>query len=556
MLLLVLAVMAPRPGLSQNAASLDPTLTAALKTIRPEAIRAHLEFLADDALEGRHTGSRGYEIAAKYVRAQFASLGLKGGASDGGYFDPVSLRQTDVDPGGSSLVVETGGQRKRLDYNQDFILYDTHAQATGSLSAPVVFAGYGISAPEFHYDDYAGIDVKGKIVAILEFSAPASFPATERAYYMDGRVKRDAAIAHGAAGMIEIRTPELEQQFPWTDVLREVKIGADSLQWLDTPSHVFGLDERIKVDADLNRSGAEALFAGEEHTLGEIFNQAKTGKPAAFALHKTVTVQYQARHTPVNSMNVIGVLPGSDPALRNEYVVFSAHLDHLGIGPAVDGDTIYNGALDNAAGSSVLLEIAHFFAALPSHPARSVAFVALTGEEEGLLGSQAFANHSPLPGPVVANINVDGGAFIVPVKDVVAFGEEHSSLGALAHRAAAQLDLEISADPQPEEGYFVRSDQYSFVRVGVPVLQLDLGYKSDQPGVDPLAEMKKWSTTIYHTPKDDTSQNIQYETSARFARFAALVTYYAASSPEKPAWNPNDFFGKRFCKPGSQLCPK
>ena len=221
----------------------------------------------------------------------------------------------------------------------------------------------------------------------------------------------------------------------------------------------------------------------------------------------------------------------------------------------MNGDTIYNGALDNAAGSSVLLEVAHFFASLPSRPARSLAFLALTGEEEGLLGSEAFANQPTLSGPIVANINVDGGAFIVPVKDVVAFGEEHSSLGALAHRAAAQLGVEISPDPQPEEGYFVRSDQYSFVRTGIPVLQLDLGYKSDQPGVDPLAEMKKWSATIYHSPKDDASQNIQYETSARFARFAALVTYYTANTPQRPTWNANDFFSKQFCKPGGMLCP-
>ena len=179
----------------------------------------------------------------------------------------------------------------------------------------------------------------------------------------------------------------------------------------------------------------------------------------------------------------------------------------------------------------------------------------MTGEEEGLLGSEAFANQPTLSGPIVANINVDGGAFIVPVKDVVAFGEEHSSLGVLAHRAATQLGVEISPDPQPEEGYFVRSDQYSFVRTGIPVLQLDLGYKSDQPGVDPLAEMKKWSATIYHSPKDDASQNIQYETSARFARFAALVTYYTASTPRRPTWNSNDFFSKQFCKPGGMLCP-
>jgi Peptidase family M28/PA domain len=556
LLLPVVAFMAPGLGLSQNAPPLDPRVLEALRIIRPEGIRAHLEFLADDALEGRHTGSRGYELAAKYMRAQFAALGLKGGAKDGGYFQPVSLRQTDVDPATSSMVLEMSGLQKRLSYNKDFLLFDTHASADGSITAPVVFAGYGISAPQFHYDDYAGIDVKGKVVAVLTFEAPDSFPATERAYYMDSDVKREIAAAHGAVGIIGIITPELEQQLPWDDLLREVKIGSNSLRLLDRPNHVFGLDEQIKVAAILNRSGTDALFAGEEPTLKEIFDRTKAGKPGAFSFKKTVSIQYHARHTPVNSMNVVAILPGSDAALRNEYVVFTAHLDHLGIGPTVDGDNIYNGALDNAAGSSILLEVARFFASLPSTPKRSVAFVALTGEEEGLLGSVAFAHNSPLPGPVVANINVDGGAFIVPTKDVVAFGEEHSSLGPLARRAAAQLDLELSPDPQPEQGFFVRSDQYSFVQVGIPVLQLDLGYKSAQPGVDPLAEMKKWQATIYHSPKDDASQPIHYESSARFARFAALLTYFAANSPQRPTWNPNDFFSKKFCKPGGMLCPQ
>jgi len=193
-----------------------------------------------------------------------------------------------------------------------------------------------------------------------------------------------------------------------------------------------------------------------------------------------------------------------------------------------------------------MLEVARWLASLPQAPARSVVFVALTGEEEYLLGSTAFANHSPLAGTIVANVNVDGGAFIVPVKDVLAFGEEHSSLGQIARRVAGQLGLELSPDPFPDEGLFVRSDQYSFVRTGVPCLQMDLGLKSDKAGVDAQAEMKKWLVTIYHSPQDDASQPIHYEASARFARFTALVTYSIANDPMRPAWNANDFFGKRF----------
>jgi len=318
------------------------------------------------------------------------------------------------------------------------------------------------------------------------------------------------------------------------------------MHWLDTPDHVFDVVYGIKAYAELNRPGAEALFSAEARTLPEVFAAAKAGKLRSFRLNKTVSIQYRARHTPVISMNVVGVLPGSDSTLSNEYVVFTAHLDHLGIGPSVKGDSIYNGALDNAAGSSVMLEVARFFSALPSAPARSVAFVAVCGEEQDLLGSQAFANHSPLPGPIVANINVDGGAFIVPIRDVVAYGEEHSSLGLLARRAASDLTMELSPDPFPDEGLFVRSDQYSFVRAGIPSLQIDLGFKSEQSGVDPLAEIKKWLVTIYHSPQDDTSQPIHYESSAQFTRFASLLSYYTASLPKAPVWNANDFFVKRF----------
>jgi Peptidase family M28 len=536
---------------SSGQSHLEPDISQTLRGIRAEALRADLEFLADDALEGRATGSRGYDLAAKFVRARFQAEGLTSGTRDGKYFQNVALRRTEVEPNASSLVLEANGKKSRFTYDKDFVLIDTHLHTTGSVSAPVVFAGYGITAPELGYDDYAGVDVHGKIVAVVFFEAPASFPGTERAYYMDPQTKREIALAHGAVGMLEFSTPEIEAKFPWEFMLREVKIGYNSLRWLDSTDKPFGLDEQIKTTALLSRSGAEALFAGERQSLQEVFASVKSSKPVSFPLAKMVSISYKTRHTPVNSVNVVGVVPGSDPKLRNEYVVFTAHLDHLGIGPAVDGDNIYNGALDNGAGSAVLLELSKAFAALLTPPRRSVAFVALTGEEQFLLGSECFAQASPLEGPIVADINVDGGAFFFPVKDVTALGEEHSSLGSVARRAAAETGFEISPDYFPDEGSFVRSDQYSFVQAGVPSLYIDLGFKTDKSGVDPLAVMKKWLVTTYHSPKDDTSQPIDYETSARFARFAALLVYYTANDLRRPTWNPSDVFGERFCKQGA-----
>ena len=535
-------------GRSAGQSHLGQDLAQALQSIRPEALRADLEFLADDALEGRATGSRGYDLAAKYVRARFQAEGLVSGTKDGKYFQNVTLRRTEVEPSASSLAIEAKGKTINLTYNKDFILMDTHLHTTGSVSAPVVFAGYGVTAPELGYDDYAGIDAKGKIVALFFFEAPAFFPGTERAYYMNQQTKREIALAHGAVGIVEMSTPQIEAKFPWEFMVREVRIGYNSMRWLDSAQQPFGLDEQIKATALLSRSGAAALFAGERHSLQEVFDTASSGKLNPFPLEKTISISYRTQHTQVNSVNVVGIVPGSDPTLRNEYVVFTAHLDHLGIGPAVDGDDIYNGALDNGAGSSILLEVSRFFASLGVRPRRSVAFVAVTGEEQMLLGSDYFARNSPLDGAIVADINVDGGAFFFPVKDVTALGEEHSSLGDVAKRAARDAGFEISSDYFPEEGDFVRSDQYSFVQTGVPSLYIDLGFKTDKPGVDPLAAMKKWLVTIYHSPKDDISQPIDYETSARFARFAALLAYHVANDPRRPVWDPGDFFGNKFCK--------
>jgi len=544
--LLTLMLLIVRTSLGQSHFGQDISQT--LRSITPQALRANLEFLADDALEGRATGSRGYDLAAKYVRARFQAEGLTSGTKDGKYFQNVALRRAEVEPNASNLALEANGKTNHLTYNKDFILMDTHLHTTGSVLAPVVFVGYGITAPELGYDDYAGVDVHGKIVAVFFFEAPASFPGTERAYYMDPQTKREIAVAHGAVGILEFSTPVIEAKFPWEFMLREVKIGYNSLRWISSTDKPFGLDEQIKATALLSHSGADALFAGERHSLQEVFASATSGKPASFSLTKTVSMSYRARHTPVNSVNVVGVVPGSDPKLRNEYVVFTAHLDHLGIGPAVDGDNIYNGALDNAAGSSLLLEVSKFFARLAAPPRRSVAFVALTGEEQFLLGSECFARLSPLNGPILADINVDGGAFFFPVKDVTALGEEHSSLSSVARRAAAETGFEVSPDYFPDEGFFLRSDQYSFVQTGVPSLYIDLGFKTEKPGVDPLAVMKKWLVTTYHSPKDDVGQPIDYETSARFARFAALLVYFTANDLQRPVWNPNDFFGERFCK--------
>ena len=511
--------------------------------IRPEAIQAHIEFLADDALEGRGTGSRGYDLAAKYLRAHLLASGINGGAGNEKYFQKVPLVRTSVEP--QQATMQIGDLELTLD--RDFILLDTHRDLSGKASGKVVFAGYGVTAPEFGHDDYADLDTRGAIVAFMEFEAPPSFPSTVRAYYSDQNVKIANAAAHGAIGTLFIRSPVLERMFPWEGWLRELDIGWNSLRWLKNDGLPGGMTEESLVVGVLNRSGSELLFDGEVHDLQSILDAAATGQPPTFALSKTVTIEYQASHEQVDSVNVIGLLEGSDPKLKDEYVVYTAHVDHLGIGPELDGDSIYNGALDNASGCAVLLEVARAFAALPQRPKRSILFVFVTGEEAGLLGADYFVHYPTVPiERIVANINIDGAISLTPVSSVVAFGAEHSSFGALTQIAANRLDLTVSPDPFPEEGFFVRSDQYPFIKKGIPSVFLMMGFESTSPDIDALEVLKNWLVTNYHTPKDDIGQPLDFESSARMARFAFTLGHLIAMEPQRPRWNEGDFFGNKF----------
>jgi hypothetical protein len=512
--------------------------------ITSEAIRAHIAFLADDALEGRGTGSRGYDLAAKYIRAQLIASHISGGAGNGEYFQEVPFIRTKVDADGTMMTI---GSSSNLEYGSDFLMLDTHRELTGEASGNVIYVGYGVTAPELDYDDYSSLEVEGAIVAFLEFEAPPAFPPTIRAYYADHDVKTAIAVEHGAAGVLYIRSPETEKRFPWDFLRRELDIGWNSLRWLrrdDTPG---GMTETALLVGDLSRSGAEVLFDGEEQSLSSVFEAAEKGQPSSFTLSKNVTMQYRAQHEKITSVNIIGFLEGSDPLLKNEFVVYTAHADHLGIGPEIDGDSIYNGAMDNASGCAVLLEVARAFGASAVRPKRSILFVFVTGEEASLLGADFFVHNPPVPiEHIVANINIDGGISLTPVNSVVAYGAEHSSFDSLIQSTADNLELAVSPDPFPEEGLFVRSDQFPFIKKGVPAVFLSTGFESNVPNVDPVESLKEWLVTNYHSPKDDTSQPLDYESSEKLSKFAFALGHDIAMKPQRPRWNETDFFGDRF----------
>ena len=519
-----------------------PQATAPANPIAAAGIRAHMRFLADDALEGRGTGTRGYEIAAAYVASQFEALGLSPGAGDG-YLQTVPLRRGLRVPEGTELTILRDGGSDTLENERDYVSGIDFLNETSEVQAPAVFVGYGVTAKEQGYDDYAGLDVKGKIVVRI-YGAPPSFPDTLRAHYTSALTKAQNAVAHGAIGSLDFRLPKDMARAPWEKSVRQTRL--PGFKWLDASGRPNDTFPELRAAFILGPTGAERLFKGAPQGVPEIAAAAEAGHVKGFALPGELKMRTATRHSTAQSPNVVGVLKGSDPRLAAEHVVYSAHLDHLGALAPDGGDVIHNGAFDNATGIASLIEIARAFTALRPAPRRSLVFLAVTGEEKGLLGSSYFAQHPTVRGPIVADLNMDMVLALYPPRDVVVLGEEHSSLGPLAARAARTLGFQVSPDPRPEEVVFVRSDQYSFVKRGVPSINVNMGLHSADPARDGSALSRAWITKIYHTPQDDLSQQIDYETLARIAHLNFIVGREAADAASRPAWNPGDFFGTAF----------
>jgi len=526
-------------------AATDPS-DAAMESIRPEAIRAHMNFLADDLLEGRGTNSRGYEIAAKYMATEFESMGLTPAGDAGTYLQTVPLRSARPDELNTALSVSRNGKAETLVFRKDFLTIGDPARKETSVEASVVYVGFGVTAPEQNYDDYKGIDVRGKIVALV-FEAP-NFESSLKAHYSSFEQKTANAVAHGAVGLIVVNDPVLEGLYPFKEQVRD--LSRPGLRWLTREGVPNDYFPQLRGGAFLSLEASRQLFAGSGHTPEEVFQAAKEGKSLVFPLPLTARIHKQTKLEDVSSHNVVAKLEGSDPALKNEYLVYSAHLDHLGIGEAVKGDTIYNGALDNASGCAILLEVARAFSQMNPRPKRSILFVAVTGEEAGLLGSDYFAHYPTVSkDAIVANVNMDEDQMLWPLLDIIPFGAEHSTLDGVVKRAAERLHLALSPDPMPEQVIFIRSDQYSFVKQGIPAVFPTAGFKSSDPKIDPVAIFKEWEETRYHQPQDDMQQpNLDFNQAVKYAQFAYLCGWLITQDPQRPAWNAHDFFGDHYAK--------
>ncbi|WP_444943281.1 M28 family metallopeptidase [Microbulbifer sp. ZKSA006] len=504
-------------------------------------IRRDINYLASAELEGRDTGSEGYRKAAQYVAQQFQKMGLLP-AGEQGYFQEVPFRSASWDGDDPKFILQGPDNIIAMQFGEDFLASPSALSENSQLNAELVFVGYGIEAPDYGIDDYAGLDIQGKIVVALA-GRPQSLPSEVGAHHSSSRTKRQAAAKHGAVGFIRLYTPEREKRRPFT-YYAEHRFD-DTFDWVKKNGMPGSAIPGMHPGVMLSIAAGSKLFNGAERSLESIFADIEQGQiPTGFPLEYRAELSSSSKHQRVVSPNVVAVLPGSDPLLKDEYVVFSAHLDHVG---KKEGGEIYYGAQDNAAGIAVMLETARLFVESGQSPRRSLLFVAVTAEEKGLLGSDYFAEYPTVSLPsIVANINLDMPMLLYPFRDIIAFGAEHSSLGQIAEQAAHRSGLKLSPDPMPEEVIFVRSDHYNFVRRGVPSIYLITGREAKDSSVDGTAAQMAFFRERYHKPGDAADEQINYEAAKQFTEVNYLIAREVADSKARPFWYEGDFFGELF----------
>ncbi len=524
----------------------NSSLTSALEQVNPNRIQANMTFLADDLLEGRQPGTRGFDIASKYVESEFISIGLQPAGENNSYIQQVPLLHGTVNKQQSSLSMNMNGQTLYFVYGTHYIFDPYFSSDTSMVSAPVIFAGFGVSAPELGYDDYKEIDARGKIIAMI-YDAPEIFQNNERAYFSSEATKLQAAIDHGAVGVVFLSTDGQSTE-EWDAMIRRTAQGG--YKWLDKNSKPHDAYEQIKVNATLNVAETKRIFDLVKRDPEEILNNLHKGKSQSFYLPITASCTVYTNRQVIQSSNLVGIIPGSDSSLKNEYVSYAAHIDHFGIGVAVNGDSIYNGAHDNTSGVAILLEIARTFKALPVKPKRSILFTVVTAEEFGLLGSDYFINNPTVSGAIVANLALDMPFFFHPVLDIVPYGAQHSSLNNQVNESIKILALKISPDPFPKQVIFIRSDHFSFIKKGIPSLFIKSGFLTNpEDTVDRPKTDVGWRSITYHTPKDDMSQPFIFSAAATHVKNNFLIGYFTANDTSRPRWNKNDFFGNKFGTP-------
>jgi hypothetical protein len=515
-----------------GAAAPEPDLSAA-------NVRAHITYLAGDSLRGREAGTPQFDLAARYVAAQMKGLGLQPMGGDGTFFQPVPLVAfRTVDQGALSLKSKTGGVT-RLVFGKDYLVGGNPLNPKLERDAPLVFVGFGLVAPEHGRDDYRGLDVKGKIVVALS-GAPKFLQTEERAYYRNARVKLAAAEARGAVGFVSVNTLTGEKLYPFANAVRQYQ--SWGMTWRKPDGKPF-MASSIPTLATVSVAGAHKLLgAGHRTGFWPPPKHEKARSKAFCAARFAACGACTAKSAPWKAKMSWACLPGTDPRLKNEYVVLSAHLDHIGVTPPVKGRCHQQWRPGQCLGSrhdfGSGAPAARQQAGLCGAP---VLFLIDTAEEKGLIGAEYFARNPPVPkSAIVANVDLDMPILTYDFTDVVAFGADRSSIGPSVKRAAARMNVKLSPDPTPDEGLFTRSDHYRFVEQGVPAVFLATGYANGGE-----AATKLFMAEHYHKPSDDLSQPIRYDTAAKFARLNYEITRELADGP-RPSWNKGDFFAAKF----------
>ena len=517
---------------------------------------AHIQYLADDSLQGRDTGSEGYRKAVDYVAGKMEQYGLKAAGTDG-YQQPVKFETRMLVPEESSIALVREGHEEKLEAAD--ATRNSRAEE-GTVDAPMVFVGYGLRIPEAHYDELAGIDLKGKIAVYVNAPGPVDAPGPLKSHAGSATERWSALRAAGAIGVATIMNPRSPLGAnPGAQAAAAAGRGGRGGRGAAAggagrgPQKTFQLADPAlreqageKVVLTITRAGGEKFFAGSGHTYEEILDLARENKPLPkFPLSGTLRAKTTVKRESVEAPNVVGLLPGVDAKLKDEYVIMSAHLDHVGVGRAVGGDTIYNGAMDDASGIASVLEIARVMKAEGMKPKRSIVFLAVAAEEKGELGSRYFAMRPTVNAKqIVADINLDMFMPLFDLKFVEVQGLDESTLGDTIREAAKEFGVVVQADKEPEQNRFIRSDQYSFIRNGVPALAFKFGYEFGTPE-DKI--FHDWIRERYHKPSDDLEQPVDKAAAAKFDRMIASLLLRVADAGERPAWKQGSFF-RRFAR--------
>ncbi|OKS87124.1 M28 family peptidase [Mucilaginibacter polytrichastri] len=536
--LLSAALLLSATGSFAQQVKLSTEVEQAMQQVSPDDIKAHITYLADDKLKGRGPGTEGYQMAVDYVVGQLKGLDVKPAGENNTWLQTVRLRKAFI--GDANLTLSDAPANTNISKGKDYVIYPNPLLPKVSISAPLAFLGYGISEPNLGYDDYAGLDVKGKIVIITR-GAPEKFSSSVSAHVMNASQILKVAAQHGAVGVI-MASADSAARVP--NISRGVYSIMDDKGAVSVSRTFYS--KQISLYASINYALFKALLQQADKNLQTVLPQLKAGQPSSALLKASVGASLSSTYQDILSYNVIGKIEGSDPKLKKEYVVHSAHLDHLGIGTPVQGDSIYNGAHDNASGVASVISIAKIYHNIKLKPKRSILVVLVTGEELGDLGSNYFAKHPTVPvKSMVADVNTDMPTIIAPLLSITALGAEHSSLEKNVAQAAAYLGLDVEPDPEPKQARFTRSDQYSFVLEGIPALHVKYGAKTAD-GKNNLNDfVATWRAKYYHKPQDDINGIFDFEAGKKYAQLNFLIGYLVAQDPARPTWNTGDIFATK-----------